>query len=423
MRKSVVSIAKGTDVAGLVADVLAPLGGVSKLIKPNSTVVIKPNAGHPHPPETSVNTSPALVTAVIREIRKARPKEIIVAEAGAVGCDTLANLEVSGIGKAAEEGGADKIIDIKRHKDLIKVPIRDARSALKSVLLPRFLIEAEHIVNLPIFKSHVSMMFTCAMKNLKGVVQDKVHREMHQTALAEAMIDLWSVVKADLNIADMIRPAEGFGPHATMPVEFDCLVAGRDPVSVDATICRMVGLDVGRVPYFESARERGLGNYAEELIEVRGKTIQEVFKQLWLPYVKGLDAWPEYDIHTENACSSCQGLLAYTMEMLKVIGEYDKHAGTSIIIGPKKSLPEGAKRGKDLILIGDCLKKHRREGLFAPGCPPMEPPALFAIVDRKIYEGSTLRGRHGPIIEALYDYQKRLKAQAAESDRDNRGGA
>ena len=413
MSKSVVSIVKGTNPEDMVEEALSLLGGVHSLIKPKSTVVIKPNAGHPGPAETSVNVSPAFVTAVIKELRKAAPKEIILAESAAIGCDTQECLEISGIGKAAEEAGVDRIVDIKREKDLIKIPIRDAKSDLNKVLLPRFILEADHIVNLPIFKAHVSMVFTCALKNIKGVVQDKVHFQMHQTNLADAMMDLWSVIKADLTIADMIRPAEGFGPSTPLPTDFGCVVAGKDPVAVDATACRMVGLDLGKVPYFDAARDRGIGNFDEDAIEIRGKKIEEVFKQLWLPYLEGLDAWPEYNIYAEGACSSCQGLLAYTMENLKSMGEYDKHAGASIVIGRKSKLPDGLKPGKDTIFIGDCLKKYRSQGVFAGGCPPGEPYALFTIIDRKDYweasQGAEVREKFEPHMESFNAYMKELK--------------
>ena len=384
MAKSVVSISKGTDVEQMVEETLSLLGGVETLIKANSTVVIKPNAGHPIPPETSANTSPAFVTAVIKVLRKANPKEIILAEASAIGCDTMESFEVTGIGKAAKEAGIDRIIDIKQEKDLIKIPIRDARSEITSLRLPKFLLEAEHIVNLPIFKSHASIVFTCALKNIKGVVQDKVHYQMHQTNLADAMMDVWSVIKADLNIVDMIRPAEGFGPHSTTPVDFGCVVAGKDPVAVDATICRMIGLNIKKVPYFEPARERGLGNYAAKLIEIRGKPIKEVYKKLWLPYLHGFKAWSEYNIDLEGSCSSCQGLLALTMERLKSMGEYEKNKGISILAGRKKELPQRLKLGRDVILVGDCLKKYRDQGSpFSGGCPPAEPFPLWVILDRK----------------------------------------
>jgi len=382
MAKSVVSIVKGTDPEKMVAEALELIGGVEALIKPNSTVLVKPNAGHPFPPETSVCTSPEVVAAVIKEVRKANPKEIILTESAARGCDTLECFEVSGIGKAAEDAGVDKILDIKRDKDLIKVPIRDAKSDLTSVLLPRFLIEAEHIINVPVFKSHVSMVFTNALKNIKGVVQDKVHSLMHQTDLAAAMRDVWSVVKADLSVADLIRPAEGFGPHHTMPIDFGCVVAGKDPVAVDATVCRMVGLGVDKVPYFEPYRDQGLGNFAEEDIEIRGKTIKEVFKQLWLPYLGGFEQWPEYNFCGENACSSCLGLLGFTMEKLKALDEYDKNAGITIAVGPNRELPEGIDP-KNLILFGDCVKKYRDRGVYVVGCPPGETAPLWSIQNRE----------------------------------------
>jgi hypothetical protein len=235
---------------------------------------------------------------------------------------------------------------------------------------------------------------------------------MHQTVLADAMMDVWSVVKADLSIVDMIRAAQGFGPHSTCPVDFGCIVAGRDPVAVDATICRMVGLDAEKVPYFGPAVERGIGHFEGGRIEIRGSRIEDVYKKLWLPYLEGFESWPEYKIYAENACSSCQGLLAFTMENLKALGEYDRHAGMSLVIGRKKKLPEGVKP-KDLVLIGDCLKKHRGkgEGICVGGCPPGEPHILFAIQDREdwIGEKEGMRERHEAIAKIFRRYLDSLE--------------
>jgi len=384
MNRSIVSIAKGCDVDMMVEDVLANLGGVKTLIKPNSTVVLKPNAGHPGTPEKSINTSPAFVAAVIKAVRQAGPKQIILAEASAIGYDTIECLKSSGIYQAAIEAGIDKIIDIKSDKDLVNFQVKEAKSNLTTVLLPRFLLEADHVINLPIFKTHVSMVFSCALKNLKGVVQDKVHLQMHQADLAEAIVDLWTVIKADLTIADVIRPGEGFGPHSTIPVDFGCLVAGKDPVAVDATVCRMVGMDISRMKIFKSAQARGIGVTDENLIEVRGKKIEEVYKILWIPYLGGFEQWPEYHIYAENACSSCQCLLAYNMERLKALGEYDKNAGITLVLGRKTEIPKGIPPD-NLILIGECLKKWRDQGISVAGCPPIEPGIQYAIVDRKSY--------------------------------------
>jgi uncharacterized protein (DUF362 family) len=389
MPKSIVSIVKGTDADKMVEDALDHLGGVKSLIKKGSTVVVKPNAGHVGGPETGINTSPAVVKAVMKAIQKAHPKKIILAESSAIGCDTMECLEASGIKKAAEEAGVDDIRDIKSDKDLIKKKIENPRSAITNIDLPRFLLEADHIVNVPIFKSHVSMVFTCALKNIKGVVQDMVHAVMHMTNLAAAMMDQWSVVKADLSIADLIRPMEGFGPHSGTTVDFGCIVASKDPVALDATVCRMIDLDIDSVDYFKAAIERGLGNSDEDKIEIRGNSIEEVFKPLYLPYLEGFGAWPEYRFHTERSCSSCQGLLAFTMSKLKSLNEYDKNKGIDIVIGKKKEIPEGVRFGNDLILMGDCTKslknKIEKAGetcLHVGGCPPGEPLPCWTIVER-----------------------------------------
>jgi uncharacterized protein (DUF362 family) len=422
MAKSVVTIVKEPDVEKMVVETFNLLGGINTLFKPNSVIVLKPNIGHPFPPESSVNTNIKLVDCVIKEIKKINPKEIIVAEASARGCDTLECFNISGIGKVAEDNGC-RIIDIKRDKDLIKVPIRDARAAVSTILLPRFLLEADHIVNMPIFKSHVAMVFTCALKNIKGVVQDTVHYQMHQTNLAASILDLWSVVKADLTIADLIRPAEGFGPHCTLPVDFGAVVASRDPVALDATVCRMIGLPIEGIKYFEAARERGFGNDAEDMIEIRGKSIKEVYKKLWLPYLdEGMDHWPEYDIQADGACSSCQGLLSFTMERLKAIGKYDENAGISILCGPKKSLPKKDK--KDIILMGDCLKKWRGQGVYISGCPPGERYPVAAITTRKDSEtiSSEKRNTETEAEEArqINDYVQKLRAEAAKKEAQNK---
>ncbi|HLA82117.1 MAG TPA: DUF362 domain-containing protein, partial [Thermoleophilia bacterium] len=404
-------------------EVFALLGGVENLVKPRSTVVLKPNAGHPAAAETSVNTSPEFVAAVVKEVKKANPKDVIVAEAAAIGCDSMHVLDVSGIGAAAEAAGA-RLIDIKRETDLINIPIRDAHSDLKKVKLPRFLLEAEHLFNLPIFKSHASMVFTCALKNMKGVVQDITHQQMHMTDLAAAMMDVWSVIRADLSIADLIRPAEGFGPHTTIPVEFGCVVGSKDPVALDATACRMVGLATDKVMYFKAAGDRNLGNFNEEDIEVVGRTIAEVHKDLWFPYLEGFETWPEYNFYTSNACSSCESLVAFTMEKLKALGQYDKNAGCHVVVGSKKDeeMPQGVDPD-NVILIGDCVKRFARKGIghWSAGCPPLEPHPLWVFIDREDhfemepYFRARMAEDEGPWIE--YISKMRREKSGGKSDK------
>ena len=74
-KKSLVALAKSEDIQANVTRVFDLMGGVQNVVRKGSTVVLKPNAGHAEPPETSVCTNPEVVRAVIREVKKAEPKK------------------------------------------------------------------------------------------------------------------------------------------------------------------------------------------------------------------------------------------------------------------------------------------------------------------------------------------------------------
>ncbi len=414
-QKSIVALAKEADAQASVTKCFELLGGVTSLIEAGCTVVLKPNAGHIAPPETAVCTSPDVVRAVIREVKKANPGRIIIAEAAAIGCDTLKCFEVSGIKQVAEEEGVE-LIDIKREKDLINIPVRGYRSNISHVKLPRFLLEAEHIINLPILKAHASMVFSCALKNIKGVVQDKVHMDMHQENLTMAMMDVWYAVRADLNIVDAIYAAGGFSPHTPVPEYIGCIIGSKDPVAADRVACDLAGIDINKVDYFKAADEAGLGNTSYDNIDVIGEKVEDHAIKMWVPYLCGMDSWPEYNILYENACSSCQALLALNMETLKAIGAYDNNTDVTIVVGRKDSIPEGIPHDK-LILHGNCTRKWRDRGLWIPGCPPGDGALKDYILDRREIQSDEidrLRARSAaemPVWQA-YVYEQSEKYHA-----------
>jgi uncharacterized protein (DUF362 family) len=387
MSKSVVSIAKGTDIQEMVDRALSQLDGVDELLKPGAVVLIKPNAGHPSPPETSVNVNPEVLKAVVAAVKRHKPKEIIMAEASCIGQDTFKALAASGLRQAAEEAGVDRIVDIKRlsKEELVEVDVPNAVE-IKKFRIPRMMVDVDCVISVPIFKTHLSMVFTAAVKNMKGAVDDRTHRKMHFVDLSEALFDLLSVTKPDLSIVDMVRPQEGLGPMGLgVPVDFGCIVAGTDALAIDATCCRMAGIDLYQT-YLTKGAKRGLGVIDEDQIEVRGNSIEEVYKKLDTPFLQGFSRYYGYDIYDENSCSSCMGVMMYALDALKKQGKYDENSGISLVFGPKNKLPEGCARGKDLILVGKCVEKFRDQGVFVGGCPPMAFGPVFAILKREDQE-------------------------------------
>ncbi len=385
--KAKVALAKEQSAQESVTKVFDLLGGVNSLIEKGSTVVLKPNAGHAAPPESAVNTSPDVVRAVIREVKKAEPKRIIVAEASAVGCDTMQCFEVSGIAEVAREEGVE-LIDIKSDKDLINIPVRGYRSNISHVKLPRFLLEAEHIINMPILKTHASMVFSGALKNIKGVVQDNVHLLMHQQNLTMAMMDVWYAVRADINIMDAIVAAGGYSPHTPSPRRVGCVLGSKDPVALDRVACSLVDLDADQVSYFSTAEEAGMGKSKLEDIQVVGESLDDVRTKLWVPYLTDIRTrWPEYDVYCEGACSSCQALLTLNMETLRAIDDYDKRKDTVVVVGGKNKLPDDIDPSRSIVLHGNCTKKYLKQypnAMHLPGCPPGEPALYLCVSDDEI---------------------------------------
>ena len=71
---------------------------------------------------------------------------------------------------------------------------------------------------------------------------------------------------------------EGDGPIRGTPKAAGVLVMGHDLPSVDATCCRIMGIDPAKVRYLQLASD--LGNTDAARIEQRGETIEAVRAQL-----------------------------------------------------------------------------------------------------------------------------------------------
>jgi hypothetical protein len=104
------------------------------------------------------------------------------------------------------------------------------------------------------------------------------------------------------------------------------------------------------------------------------------------------------------------------MEKLKALGEYERNAGCTILVGAKRDdeMPTDVDPN-DVILVGDCLKRFRGKGVghWVGNCPPLEPHVLWAIVDREDhYEmESYVRERMAREEPAWLEYIDKLKAE------------
>lgn len=160
-----------------------------------------------------------------------------------------------------------------------------------------------------------------------------------------------------------------------MPIEVDCIMGSYDPVALDRIACELVGIDPDGVDYFRVAQEAGLGTTNRDDIEVVGDKVADCYKKMWVPYLEDIrNRWPEYEVHCEGACSSCQALLTLNMETLKAIGVYDDNTDMVVVAAwPEHPVPRYPGREDP---APRQLRPQAPEGasqrLLPPGVPPGE---------------------------------------------------
>jgi len=87
-------------------------------------------------------------------------------------------------------------------------------------------------------------------------------------------VDLHHLFPRQFAIVDGIIGMEGNGPIQGTPKQAGVLVAGSDVVAVDATCCRIMGIDPKKIDYL--ALTRGLENLGESSFAQIGERVSTV---------------------------------------------------------------------------------------------------------------------------------------------------
>ncbi len=235
---------------------------LAEIVKPGNLVLLKPNLLAPRKPETAVTTHPAVVREVAKRVL-ALGAEVMVGDSsgGVVGgrFPTERSLRVSGMTRVCEELGIKAVnFDTAGSR---RIPIDG--SFLKELEVARPVLEADVIINLPKLKTHSATLYTGAVKNMFGAVPGSRKADYHSQApsardFSNLLVDIIQSLAPRLTIVDGVVGMEGNGPGVGTPVDIGLIVAGINPVLVDAVCCQAIGLDPRRVRYLEEAERRGL---------------------------------------------------------------------------------------------------------------------------------------------------------------------
>ena len=217
-------------------EVGASLAGRSVLLKPNLVE---------YDPGTVINTDPRLVAATVLAVRRLGASSVLVAEGPGHRRDTPFVVSASGLGERLGEVGA-RFVDLNL-APVTRVPLHSRYTDLGDLWLPAPVVEADVVISMPKMKTHHWAGATLSMKNCFGCVPGRIYgwpkNVLHWAGLQEAIVDVASAVRPELQIVDGIVGMEGNGPIDGTPVQAGVLVFGIDPVATDSTAALVMGLD------------------------------------------------------------------------------------------------------------------------------------------------------------------------------------
>lgn len=217
---------------------------------------------------TSINTHAALLAAAA-EVFRGLGAEVRIGEGPGHRRDTLYLA-----GEARYRSLMPRFDD--RFVDLNRDDVADAGTFgdQPRIYLPRTALDADLIVSMPKMKAHHWAGATLSMKNLFGLVPGAVYgwpkNFLHYVGIDRSIVELNRIFRKTFAIVDGIVGMEGNGPIQGAPKRAGVLVMGRDLVAVDATCCRIMGIDPAKLLYLRQAAH--LGNFDPARIEQLGES-------------------------------------------------------------------------------------------------------------------------------------------------------
>ena len=260
------------DLVGLLRRGLAELG-----VKPaeiaGKQVLVKPNLVEPHAGAGHINVHPRLVRAVAEAFLALGAGMVVVGEGAGHRRDAYLVLEESGLAEVLAE---DRLAFYDLNSGPVaRRPNTSGFSKLGDLWLPGRLLAADIVVSLAKMKTHHWAGVTLSMKNLFGVMPGAVYgwpkNVLHFAGIEPSILDINATVHPDFAIIDGIVGMDGDGPIMGDPVASGVVVMGRSAVAVDATACRVMGIDPAKVGYLQTADGR-LGTIQASRIEQRGES-------------------------------------------------------------------------------------------------------------------------------------------------------
>jgi uncharacterized protein (DUF362 family) len=383
-KNSLVAVCQGSEPAALTLDVLR------KAIDPgdlrNRLVLIKPNVGFKFPPGSGVVTHPETVRGVIRFCKEAGASGIWVGDSAIFGLNTNEALETTGIAAVARQEDV-RLVNLDAGEPvLVDVPEPMAIDRLKVSSLA---LEPEVIISVPVMKTHMHVVATLGIKNMKGCLYKRQKQRLHHLAeedrfsrwhayrnLDRAIADMFSVLPPNLTVVDGTVGLEGLGPMLGDPKPLGLVLASRDPLAAEIAALYLMGFSAEDVPHVElSAHKSGLASLRWDGLNLDRAEFEALRSPFRPAIAEDISAkFPQFKFLEGKTCSACMATL---MAFMQTFGEnYADKEPVSIALGQELDPDQIDHK---TVLLGKCTAKIRKHGYFVEGCPPVPSDIVRAI--------------------------------------------
>ena len=332
MEKNQIYIKCGTNYKEMTKELLSVCGLSHQIKDKKSRIAIKPNLVSPSEASFGATTHPEIVEGIIEYLKEEGFERIVMMEGSWVGDRTADAYELCGYRELSQRFQVP-FIDTQKEKSFS----RDCGGM--KLELCACVKDIDFLINVPVLKGHCQTKITCALKNLKGLIPNKEKRRFHFIVVDN--------ICGDLDFED-----------GGNPVVMNRILAGRDPVLMDAYVCHMMHYEVSQVPYVKLAQELGVGcgDIRNGDIRICGEDQGPVLPKS-RKVVELADAVEEVE-----SCSACYGYLIPALEMLREEGLLER-------LDEKICIGQGFRKKTGKLGIGHCTREF---ACHLEGCPPTE---------------------------------------------------
>ena len=226
--------------------------------------------------DSGATTDPIVVEAIIKKL-KDLPLEIFVVESDATMTNADKAYEATGMKEMCQQNGVE-FLNLRYQKDKVKICIPNCET-LGSITVPRIVTESA-VISAAKLKTHMATKVTLGMKNMFGLLPDKLKMKYHTKGISKVVVDINTALKPALTVIDGFVAMEGRGPTNGTPVKMDLIIAGKDVVATDATAARVMGFEPAEISHIRTAAQKGLGNIDNiEIVGSKLEDVRQVFKR------------------------------------------------------------------------------------------------------------------------------------------------